>query len=891
MSTSRSKGTWHMIDRPHVAAGRSQDRRYPRSVETEREPPEGTIALLFTDIEGSTRLARVLGSGWAGVLADHRALVAEAIATEDGWVDGTEGDAFFATFEDAEAAARAAVRALRALREHAWPSEVGELGVRMGLHVGRVERRETGYVGLEVHRAARVAAAAHGGQLLLTGVARALIGDVVPVESVGAHRLKDFPAPEQLFCAVVDGRGAAAFPAPRTERVRPTNLPAGAPVLIGRNDDLERVRAALLTERERLVTLTGRGGVGKTSLALVAATGLLDEHPGGVWLVGLATATQPEELLPAVASAIGSEGDATASPLEAVIDRLRGRGPALLVLDNLEHLLGAGPVITALLEGLPELRVLVTSQAPLRVAAEFCLRLDAVDDDAALALVARVARRRGATLSAEGVDRAALLDVVHLLDGLPLALELVAARLAVLSPIQLRERLADSVDLLEDAVTERPERQRSLLATVEWTLHALDQGPRALFARMGAFAGPVELEEIESVAGGDGLDVLDALMVLTDVALARRLESGDGRIRFGLPEALRQIAAGLLDESSDGQRWRRAHAQRQRDLLWAAPIWLSASGPLEKAGAADREAVAAVRWARERGDPLAAEIGAARAGLLSESGRVREAFTVLEPLLENPSGDPAVDARSLFAHALALTVVDRLEDALAYAEQAVAIASDPMTRALALGERSIVLTYCGEHDAAVRDSEESAAIAATALGPAALSGALLFAAQAHLFAGDLSRAAEQLAEAERVGAPADASKIRAADTLRGDIAMASGRPGDSLEYYAKSLEGAQAREEHLQVLFDLLGIATALARLRDDTAALEVAGLAAAQGADIGGPAANIITHMLGDDALTAADARAGSVRSAELNARGRAVLAAGRVPRACQLARLRQLV
>jgi tetratricopeptide (TPR) repeat protein len=269
---------------------------------------------------------------------------------------------------------------------------------------------------------------------------------------------------------------------------------------------------------------------------------------------------------------------------------------------------------------------------------------------------------------------------------------------------------------------------------------------------------------------------------------------------------------------------------------------------------------------------------------------VREALTVLEPLLENPSGDPAVDARALFAHALALTVVDRLDDALAYAEQAVEIASDPMTRALALGERSIVLTYCGEHDAAVRDSEESAAIAKT-LGPAALSGALLFAAQAHLFAGDLSRAAEQLAEAERVGAPADASKIRAADTLRGDIAMASGRPGDSLEYYAKSLEGAQAREEHLQVLFDLLGIATALARLRDDTGALEVAGLAAAQGADIGGPAANIITHMLGDDALTAADARAGSVRSAELKARGRAVPAADRVARACQLARLRQLV
>jgi predicted ATPase/class 3 adenylate cyclase len=851
------------------------------------EPPEGTIALLFTDIEGSTRLAAMLGTEWPRVLADHHALVEGAIAAAGGFVEGTEGDAFFATFVDAEAAARAAVGAQRALRAHPWPEEVGELGVRMGLHVGRVERRATGLVGLEVHRAARVAAAAHGGQLLLSSAARALIGDAVPVEPLGAHRLKDFPVPEQLFCAVVDGRGAAAFPAPRTEEVRPTNLPAGTPSLVGRERDLELLRDALLVDGERLITLTGRGGVGKTSLAVVAATGLLDEHPGGVWLVRLAAATRPEELMPAVATAIGAEGQVFDSPLEAVIDRLRERGPTLLVLDNLEHLLEAGTAIVALLDAIPELRVLITSQAPLRLAAERCVPLDSLDDHAALSLIERMARRRGASLSAQGPDREALLDVVHLLDGLPLALELVAARLGVLSPTQLRERLPDSAELLKDRATDRPERQRSLRATVDWTLSSLEEGPRALFARMGVFAGPVELEDIETIAGADGLDVLEAIATLLDVALVRRVESGDGRVRFRLPEALRQIAAGLLDATSDGEQWRRAHAQRQHDLLWAAPQWLSAAAPFTAATAADAEAAAALRWARAHGDALAASLGAAHAALLADNGRVRDALAVLEPLLEEPSGDPAIDGRALVAHAIALMVVDRLDEALASADRAVAIAADPMTRALALGERSIVFTFCGQDEAAVRDSEQAAAIAHE-LGPAALSGALLFAAQAHLYAGDLDRAAERLAEAERIGAPVEASKIRCADTLRGDLAMASGRPQEALEHYACSLESAQAREDELQVLFDLLGTATAHAALREDAAALEVSGLAAAQSADMSGPAARMASHLMGEEALLAAEARAGPARAAELKDRGRAVPAGSRVTRACQLARAR---
>ncbi len=346
----------------------------------------------------------------------------------------------------------------------------------MGLHVGYVERTTTGYVGLELHRAARVAAAAHGGQLLLTAAARELVGETISVEFLGAHRVKDFPAPEQLYCAVIDGRGASAFPPPRAADARPTNLPAGLPSLVGRDDDLAEIRSAILDEGERLVSLTGRGGSGKTSLALVAAAGLLDEHPGGVWWVNLAGVTSPEAVLDAVAGAVGAERELRSSAFDAVAGRLRGAGPVLLVLDNIEHLLAAGQDVRRLLDVLPELRIIVTSQVPLRLDMERVIALDALPDAAALTLIERVARRRGGRLPSGLSENEALMDVIHLLDGMPLALELAAARLALLNPTQLRDRLTSSIDLLKDPA--RPARQRSLQATVDWTLGLLDDPPR-----------------------------------------------------------------------------------------------------------------------------------------------------------------------------------------------------------------------------------------------------------------------------------------------------------------------------------------------------------------------------------------------------------------------------
>ena len=848
--------------------------------------PEGTIALLFTDIEGSTRLAAELGGAWPAVLDEHPALVGEAIAEQGGFVQSSDGDAFFATFTDAQAAARAAVAAMRNLRAHPWPETPGELRVRMGLHVGYVQRTDAGYVGLELNRAARVADAAHGGQLLITAAAKELIGDQLDTEPLGAHRLKDFPAPELLFCAVIDGRGAAFFPPPRTQQIRATNLPAGMPPLVGRELELKRVGDAFVADRERIVTLTGRGGVGKTSLALTAAAGLLDEHPGGVWLIRLATVSSPEDVLPIVAGVVGAKASADESPLDAITARLSGRGPTLLVLDNLEHLLPAARSLSDLLERVPNVRVLVTSQAPLRLTDERCLTVDALDEDAALVLIERVARRRDSSFAIADDDRAVLGEIVSMLDGLPLALELAAARLGVLSAAQLRDRLHGSPDVLRDDVRDRTDRQRSLRATVEWTLESLDAPARELFVRMGAFAGPVELTELELVAGADGLDVLEALSSLRDVALVRRVETGDGRVTFGPPEAVRQIAAAMLDSTSEGERWRREHAQRQLDVQWAARGGCPPRPVYEAAVAADAEAAIALDWARATGDPRAAPLAAAYATVLEHTSRGLEALAIVEPLLDPPPADPEVHAQALIAKAGALAFIDMPADRVAAATAALELVTEDGSRVNALALRAVGYLMLGHVEAAIADSEQAITLA-RGLAPETLSYALTLAGtQARIQAGHLDLAAALLEEAQQTGA--DTSHRGSEHDLYADLAMARDEPQEAARQYALSLEHSQQRGHFQeQIRMDLHGLAEALAMNRDDIEALEVAGMAAAQTRDLGAPD-RPVWQIHGREPLPEAEKRLGAEAAAQARQRGLEVDAGYRVTRACELAHSR---
>jgi predicted ATPase/DNA-binding SARP family transcriptional activator len=843
--------------------------------------PEGTIALFFAEIEGPTPPGTEPGVSWPMVLKDHHALLSAAVADAGGFVDSTEGDAFLATFTDARAAAQAAVVAMRSLHSHPWPGAVGELRVRMGLHVGQVQRTETGYAGLELQRAARVAAAAHGGQLLLTAAARELVGDELITESVGVHRLKDFPTAMMLFCAVIDGRGAAGFPPPRTESVRPTNLPAGRPELVGRDGELRRVVDAVASGGDRLVTLTGRGGAGKTSLALVAGIELLDRHPGGVWWVDLTTVGSPDEVPLAIAAVVGAERASQGSVEVALEARLRHSGATLLVLDNMEHVLTGAGALCGLLDRLPDLRLLVSSRLPLRVDPERVIALDGLDERSALELIARSVGRRGLQPPLADADAGALRAIVELLDGLPLALELAAARLSVLTAVQLRDRLRESIDVLGDARGGRPARQRSLRAALESTLSLLDPGPQVLFVRMGAFVGPVELEELERVVSDDGMSVLEALAELVDAALVQRVETGDGTMKFGLAEALRQIASEQLDRTPDGAYWRHAHAQRQYELAWACRATWVDRRTWVAAHAAVREVAAALRWARANHDPLEQPLAAAYASLLLVRGRVREGGAITERLIASPPADAEVRWLAFLAQSSYLEAIGRFEDALRFADEAYSLAPDAKTRSYALVRRGNINVFGGHTAEGVKDHAEASALARELHDPAFLAGALAFEAQALTVARLPDEAAARLAEARTAGAPVDAAILYYVNTFVGDLCILDGRPAEALEPYARSLERSLADGNLIQIQWDLFSVADALAALGHDSDSLEIAGMAESHKAEIGA-----LEESLFVEHLEALEQRLGPTRTAEFKERGRAADVADRVARACQLAR-----
>jgi predicted ATPase/class 3 adenylate cyclase len=481
-----------------------------------RDLPAGTVTFLFTDIEGSTKLLHELGAeAYAEALAEHRSLLREAFARHGGVEVDTQGDAFFYAFPTAPGAITAAREGRDALSS-------GPIRVRMGLHTGRPHLTAEGYVGADVHKGARIAAAGHGGQILLSIETRDSAG--VQVEDLGEHRLKDFADPVWIFQL-----GAERHPPLKT--ISNTNLPRPASSFVGREREIAEV-VSLLRDGARLVTLTGPGGSGKTRLAIEAATELVPEHRNGVFWIGLATLRDAALVLDTISQTLGSK-DALAG---FIADR-----EMLLLLDNFEQVVDAAPELPSLLSACPNLRVIVTSRELLRVQGEVeypvppLARSDAVD--------------LFCTRSRLGAD-ATIAELCRRLDDLPLAVELAAARTSVLSPQEILARLSSRLDLLKGG-RDADARQATLRATIEWSFDLLANEERELFARLAIFSAGCTLSSATEVADAD----LDALQSLVDKSLIRHTAE-----RFWMLETIREFAIERLAELEESDALRRRHA-------------------------------------------------------------------------------------------------------------------------------------------------------------------------------------------------------------------------------------------------------------------------------------------------------------------------------------------
>ena len=502
-------------------------------------PPTGTVTFLFTDIEGSTGLAARLGERFRRLLDDHHRLLREAVGRHRGVVVDTAGDGFFVAFERVRDAASAAVAAQRALAGHAWPGGE-EVRVRMGMHAAEAPEGPP-YVGVGVHRAARIAAAAHGGQVLLSGTARDLLEPLPPgldAVDLGAHELRGLDGATALFQLVAHGL-AAAFPPVRTE-----GSPGAAPLPVlhspthGRGAEIAGLAAELPAMPGRLLTLSGPGGVGKTRLAVEVARAAAPSFAGGAHFVALAGVADPGELLPALARALHAPGT-PGEPLAGVVARRLRRRPVLLVLDNLEQLVAGAGVLADLLERCPDLTVLATSREPLRLHAERVHVVEPLDDDGAVALFCDRARSHDASFALDAAGARHVAEICRRLDGLPLALELAAARVALLSPAELAGRLDRTLPLLVGGAADAPARQRTMRAAIDWSFEALDDAGRAAFVRMAALPGGGTVTLAEEVTGA-GLETLESLVAKH---LIRRRE---GRLTMLAPVreyALERLAA------------------------------------------------------------------------------------------------------------------------------------------------------------------------------------------------------------------------------------------------------------------------------------------------------------------------------------------------------------
>jgi len=707
-----------------------------------RSLPTGTVTLLFTDIKGATRLLQQSGDRYAGVLAEYRRLLRATFQEWNGHEVNTWNDAFFVAFARATDAVLAVVEAQRALAAHAWPEDVA-VRVCMGLHTGEPALTPEGYVGLDVQRAARIMSAAHGGQALLSQTTANLVEQDLPddisLRDLGVYRFKDLGRPRRLFQLVIPDL-PADFPPPRTLDIYPNNLPVQFTPFIGREQELTAVGQLLHREDVRLATLTGPGGTGKTRLGLQVAAELTDSFADGAFFVNLAPISDPELVVPTIAETLGMREGASQSLLERLREDLRQK-QMLLLLDNFEQVVSATVRIIDLLAACPRLKVLVTSREVLHVRAEqeFAVPplplpdlkhlpdLATLSHYAAVALFIQRAQAVKPDFQLTNANARAIVEICARLDGLPLAIELAAARMKLLPPQALLARLGQRLQVLTGAARDVPARQQTLRNTMAWSYNLLDAAEQQLFQRLSTFVGGCALEAIEAVYTaldrnqGAG-QLFDGVASLIDKSLLQQTAQEGEEPRFAMLETIREYGLEALAASGEMEAMQQAHAVYYVVLAEKAEPELG--GPqqavwLERLELEHDNLRAVMQWLLEQGGTeqrreMALRLGSSLEQFWYVRGHHSEGRRFLEQALVGSEGvAPSVRAKALYATGdMAINVGDQ-DQAQVLFEEGLALSrglGDTAGIACSLHGLGWVAWGRGNYTAARRLAEEALAL-------------------------------------------------------------------------------------------------------------------------------------------------------------------------------------